>query len=360
MDNHALLRRMVEIRSHSGEEGNLARFLCEEMQTRGFETHIDAAGNAVGTRGNGQSGPTIILLGHMDTVPGNVPVRVEGDLLYGRGAVDAKGPLAAFVAAASTFEGPGRVMVIGAVEEEAATSKGAKYVADHYRPDIAFIGEPSAWDRVTVGYKGRLLVEYQLSQNVAHTAGQKPGVCEHAVAFWHDVQEAMGEVNADRPLAPFDRLLCSLRAMHSNSDGLRDSATMTLGFRLPLNFDVDWWRARLVALAGVGSLSFRAFEPAVRVEKNTAPARAMLAAIRAEGGDPRFVVKTGTSDLNVVAAQWRCPMLAYGPGDASLDHTPDEHISLAEFDRAVRVLQTALYELSRSNAENRNQLVEMR
>ncbi len=106
MDDRALLRRMIEIRSHSGEEASLARFLCEEMSDRGFETHIDEAGNAVGVRGDERSGPTIVLLGHMDTVPGLVPVRIEGDLLYGRGAVDAKGPLAAFVAASFEVQGP--------------------------------------------------------------------------------------------------------------------------------------------------------------------------------------------------------------------------------------------------------------
>jgi LysW-gamma-L-lysine carboxypeptidase len=360
MDDRALLRRMVEIRSHSGEEADLAQFLCEEMHERGFETHIDEAGNAVGVRGNEHSGPTIVLLGHTDTVPGVVPVRIEGDLLYGRGAVDAKGPLAAFVAAASKFEGPGRVIVIGAVEEEAATSKGAKYVAEHYHPDLAFIGEPSAWDRVTVGYKGRLLVEYQLSQSVAHTAGQKPGVCERAIEFWDDVRAEMDAVNAERGPGAFDRLLCSIRAMHSDSDGLHDGATLTLGFRLPLNFDVDLWRARLVEMAGAGSVSFRAFEPAVRVDKNTGPARAMLAAIRAQGGEPRFVVKTGTSDLNVVATTWRCPLLAYGPGDAALDHTPIEHISLSEFDRAVTILHMALEDIVRSPLKAQNQLVEMK
>ncbi|MGH2409287.1 MAG: M20/M25/M40 family metallo-hydrolase, partial [Chloroflexota bacterium] len=75
-------------------------------------------------------------------------------------------------------------------------------------------------------------------------------------------------------------------------------------------------------------------------------ARAMLAAIRAWGGQPRFAVKTGTSDLNVVAEPWTCPLLAYGPGDAALDHTPNEHIDLTEFDRSVAILRTALAELA--------------
>ncbi len=72
----------------------------------------------------------ILLLGHMDTVPGDIPVRIERDRLYGRGAVDAKGPLAAFVVAAARAQlAPGtRLVVIGAVEEESATSKGARHV----------------------------------------------------------------------------------------------------------------------------------------------------------------------------------------------------------------------------------------
>jgi LysW-gamma-L-lysine carboxypeptidase len=48
--------------------------------------------------------------------------------------------------------------------------------------------------------------------------------------------------------------------------------------------------------------------------------------------------KTGTSDMNVYAKAWDCPMVTYGPGDSDLDHAPDEHIHLAEYDRAVSVL----------------------
>ena len=60
--------------------------------------------NAVGIKGDGPQ--EIMLLGHIDTFPGNPPVRREGDLLYGRGSVDAKGPLCTFAAAASLVDCP--------------------------------------------------------------------------------------------------------------------------------------------------------------------------------------------------------------------------------------------------------------
>ena len=99
-------------------------------------------------------------------------------------------------------------------------------------------------------------------------------------------------------------------------------------------------------LAGDAHMQFSAYEPAVRVPKNTPVARAFIRSIRQHGGNPRFVVKTGTSDLNVVSEKWDCPMLAYGPGDSLLDHTPHEHINIHEYQSAIEVLTTVLDELS--------------
>ena len=344
----ALLESMLRIRSHSREERELARFLVEAMATRGFTAHLDAAGNAIGTRGDPATGPTILLLGHMDTVPGEIPVHREGDRLHGRGAVDAKGPLATFIAATTGFNGPGQVIVVGAVEEEAATSRGARHVLTQHDPDMAIIGEPSNWDRITIGYKGRLLADYSLERPMAHTAGAQQGVCEIAAAFWQAVLAEADAYNAPRAPGTFDRLQPSLRRMSSDSDGLTDRAELHLGFRLPTDFDRAAWQETLLRLASDSgaAIRFHAYEEAVRVEKNTPLARAMLAAIRNQGGDARFAVKTGTSDLNVVATGWRCPMLAYGPGDSALDHTPDEHILLPDYHRAILVLRDALHRLT--------------
>ena len=289
----------------------------------------------------------VLLLGHMDTVPGEMPVRREGDLLYGRGAVDAKGPLAAFILAAARATVPegARLVVVGAVEEEAATSAGARHLLDRYAPEMVVIGEPSGWDRVTLGYKGRLLIDYSVALDTAHSARSEETACERAVGFWLWVQEfarAYGDDGGDRR---FERLDCALRKMSSGGDGLQEWAALEIALRLPVGFPVEGFRERANAAAAEASLGFRGYEAAFRGEKNTALVRALLSAIRAEGGQPRFTVKTGTSDMNVVGPAWGCPIVAYGPGDSDLDHTPDEHIEVAEFQRGISVLTCVLDDL---------------
>lgn len=340
----ALLTGLVERHSPSTQERSAVAFLVQQMKDLGFQAESDGAGNAVGSLGDGST--TILLLGHIDTVPGYINVRREGSLLYGRGTVDAKGPLATFVAA-SAAAGPlpgKRVVVVGAVEEESATSKGARYLLDRLTPDAVVIGEPSRWDRVTVGYKGRLLVDYVLCREIGHTAGPNGSVSEEAYDFWAGVQSYVATHNEGRPRM-FGRLSPSLRAVNSVSDGFAETATLTIGFRLPPAFDVGALQAQIVALAGAGAIRFRGLEPAYHASKSTRLARAFVKAIDAEGGRVRFKVKSGTSDMNVVGPVWRCPILAYGPGNSQLDHTPREHIDLDEYHRAIEVLRRVLIEL---------------
>ncbi len=337
-----LLHRMVGIPSLSGQEEELAGFLVREMAARGFRAYVDEAGNAIGELGDGPQ--EILLLGHMDTVPGAVPVQVQGGELWGRGAVDAKGPLAAFIAAVTrTGPLPGkRFVVAGAVEEEAATSKGARHILSQRRPSMVIIGEPSGWERITLGYKGRLLAEFHVKQPMGHTAGPEAGPCERAVAFWGAVRGYAAEYNRGRERR-FETLDPSLRRMHSTSDGLHDEAQVTVALRIPLGLEPAALQQALTALAGPeANLRFYGAEVAYRAPKNTRLVAALLTAIRAAGGRPAFSYKTGTSDMNVVAPVWSCPIAAYGPGDSTLDHTPEERLSLEEYERAITILAEAL------------------
>ncbi len=236
--------------------------------------------------------------------------------------------------------------MVGAVEEEAATSRGARHVIPCYRPDACVIGEPSAWDRVTLGYKGRLLADFTARQPMGHTAGPLESVAEAAVTWWLGIRQFAEGFNQGREAA-FDRLLPSLRDIYSSNDGLYDRVDATVGLRLPLDVEREALeRAIRQAIPSIPGLevriSFRGYEPAYRAPKNTALVRTFLAAIREQGGQPGFKVKTGTSDMNVVGPAWQCPILAYGPGDSSLDHTPEERIGISEYLRAIEVLADVL------------------
>ncbi len=348
VDAAEFLEKLLAIPSPSGGEDVFAEYLMAQMRKQGFRVTRDEAGNVHGTVGDSTAPREIVLLGHMDTVPGFIPVRWDGDHLYGRGAVDAKGPLAAFVLAAARVAPKlrqARVTVIGAVEEE-SHGWGAHYLAQTMSaPDYVIIGEPSDWDSITLGYKGMLNMEYRLVQPGGHSAGEAPGPAEQAVHFWNRLRRYAHAYNLGKE-GRFNTLDPALRDLHTYSDGLYDYVEMNIVARLPPDFGIDVLQAGMEVWSNGAELKFLGSDPAYRCEKNTPPVRALLRAIRAAGGRPRFKLKTGTSDMNTVGPVWECPMVAYGPGDSSLDHTPREHINIADFERSIGILAQALETLA--------------
>ncbi len=340
-----LLESLVRIPSLSGSEHAASAYLVGQMQTLGYGAHVDEAGSAVGMLGDPSPGAKeIVLLGHIDTVPGDVPVRREGDVLWGRGSVDAKGPLCAFVVgAARAHLPPGvRVWVVGATEEEAVSSKGARHFAVGRRPDACIIGEPSAWDGVTLGYKGRMLCHASVTRDTAHTARPVPGAAEVAADYWHKVREMCAERNEGSKGA-FDTLQPSLQYFNTVTNGLHETATLTIGFRLPPGTTPGDVEHACRALAPEGAaLEFVGKEVAHQSDRSGLVARALTTSIRAAGGRPIPKLKTGTCDMNILAPIWNCPIAAYGPGDSTLDHTPEERVSISEYLRAIDVVRRAV------------------
>jgi len=346
MDEVSLLEGLLNCYSPSGHEAEAVGYLVEQMRALGYVAAADEAGNAVGAYGTGPE--TVLLLGHIDTVAGRIPVRREGDLLWGRGSVDAKGPLACFVAAAHRARehmGGRRVVVVGAVGEE-ADSPGAQFVKTRYRPVATIIGEPSGWEKITLGYKGSVWYSYQCRRPLAHSAAHAENACEAAVHFWDRVTTWADGYNVDFSRV-FEQVSPSLRSWGSDTDGLTDSATLQFNVRLPLGLSVQACDQALRGLLDRAELTQQSGGmPAYRSEKNSPLVRAFLAAIRQAGGAPSFVLKTGTADMNVVGPAWNVPILAYGPGDSALDHTPEERLSISEYQRAIAVLSEALKHLA--------------
>jgi [amino group carrier protein]-lysine/ornithine hydrolase len=340
MDEIALLTGLLERYSPTFQESEAAEYLVAQLQTAGLRAHVDEAGNAVGVLGDGPR--EVMMLGHIDTVPGFIAVQRDGDRLYGRGAVDAKGPLACFAAAAAlagAHEGR-RFVVIGAVGEE-GDSRGAQFLRDRYRPDLLIVGEPSSWDRVTLGYKGSAWFTYEVRRGLAHTSAHVESACQAAVSFWNRVLDRLARWNVGR-LKMFDQLSPSLREMQSRSDGFVETAQLQFNLRLPPGITLSEVETLVREQLQDAELDMVEGCPAYRAEKNTPLVRAFLAAIRRHGGSPAFTVKSGTSDMNITAPAWQCPAVAYGPGDSDLDHTPREHILLSDYQRAIQILADVL------------------
>lgn len=358
---------LVSQYSPSGLERGAVEWLVTRMKSLEYDdAFIDDAGNAVGVMGHGPK--QVLLLGHIDTVPGEIPVTLttstgsvqrpgpspkeRGELLYGRGSADAKGPLACFVdAVAKVGARDGwQFVVIGAVEEE-RDSEGARFVVNRYKPDFAIIGEPNHWDRIALGYKGSAWANVTVKREQTHTASGEETAAEAAVDLWLKVKAYVDSFNADKQKA-FDKLLLTLRGMESDSNDFEQWARLKVGVRLPVEVSPEDWYGKLDELISDSHLGGDChFEPvgfavpAWGCEKNTLLVRALLSGIRSFGGEPHFVYKTGTADLNIVAPVWKCPAVVYGPGDSALDHTPNEHISLEEYGKAVEVLSDTLKKL---------------
>ncbi len=337
--------------SPTGQEAQAVAWLVDHMKALGaHEAFVDPVGNGVGIWGEGPQ--DIVLLGHIDTVPGEIPVRVEsqngGRVLYGRGAVDAKGPLAAMVdAAAAVGARQGwRFVVIAAVDEE-GESKGARYIANHYRPAFAIIGEPSRWHRVTLGYKGSAWVRLEVERDLGHSAGPEGSAGDALLAAWCRLQRARETYNENRQRM-FDQLQLTVRDMGMDEDGFRQRAWMHLAARLPQSLPPEAWYHWVQGHLPEGVAMKRLGFPiqAFVADRRTPLVRAFMQAIREQGVRPGLVYKSGTADLNIVAPVWGCPAVAYGPGDSSLDHTPHEHLDLDEYERAVRVLRHVLLALT--------------
>jgi len=342
MDEVAVLRALVESYSPSGQEHAAVRTFLEVARSLGFAAHSDAAGNGIARIGAG--GPTIMFLGHIDTVEGELPVRLEGGRLCGRGTCDAKGPLAAGLLAASHHEGPGQVIVVGAVGEE-RDSRGTRRLLPHYRPDFLIVGEPSRWDGVTIGYRGNVSLILRFEGERAHLSAPTPTTVEAGLA----VVDRLRRVCDDRAgTSPFRSLTMKVHSINTIRSSGQERVEIGLNFRLPPGLHAadieDLVRERA---AGV-ECEVVDRSDAVEVDPRNDVVRAICTGIRSLEGQPTLVRKLGTSDLNLAVPAWGCPSAAYGPGDSHLDHTDAENLEVDELRRSIGVLRAAFSVLARN------------
>lgn len=334
-EQRELLVKLVRIPSVTDNEEPCARQLASFFEAHDREVWIDDIGNVRAPADDG-----VLLTSHIDTVPGEIPVRVDQndagqDILWGRGSVDAKGPLAA-MAVAAVRTGASFIGVVG----EEVDSRGSFHVVDtrENQPDAVINGEPSGWDAMTLGYRGLLGGRYVATSESGHSSRPENNAIQDAIDWWNRVDE---EFEHDEYVSVFDRVTCKPVEFHGgvSDDGLAVETTLEVKLRVPPTFTVDEVREIADGFLEVGTVNWYDRVEPVMQSPRTPVGRAFRAAIRQHGGDPRMLRKTGTSDMNVFADHWDCPMVTYGPGDSDLDHAPNEHIVLDEYDKSVAVLE---------------------
>jgi acetylornithine deacetylase len=316
VDPVALARALVDIDSTTGREGDAGRWLADCLRGIGFSVTTqpvdDLRFNVLASVGT----PRIVFSTHFDCVPPFFPSRIDGDRLYGRGACDAKGILAAQVAAADLFrrEGETRIGLLFVVGEERG-SDGAR-IANAAASGCQFLidGEPTE-SRLGRATRGMLRLKFSASGRAAHSSYPE-----------------LGESAIDKLL---DALI-ALRSIDLPSDAVLGKTHYTVGL---ISGGVA---PNVVSPSAEAEVMFRTVSGAEEIRRAVRPLESRVLIEHVLEAPPvRMTTVPGfdatvfpyTTDIPFLGA-WGQPLL-FGPGSIHVAHTADEFISIAELRSAV-------------------------
>ncbi len=363
-----LLKKALELYTPSRQESPLANLLAEKAsQELGFEhVHIDDIGNVIATKGYGR--PIILLCGHMDTVPGQIPVKISDGFLYGRGASDAKSSLIAMLLAASMAQRAyGTVAFAGVVDEEGNATGIRNLVRSKIDADYAIFGEPSGIENITIAYKGRLALKISCDVgNSAHASA--PSLAKNAIEemydIWGSIKNSVNNIGSKNGKTGVSCCLTEIDG-GSSHNVTPAKCKMTIDVRIPTHMTTGDVLGMLDKAIG-DMATKRGIKASYRLEDRTEPFEAdhtsplvrslVLGVLDVRGKRPMLIKKTGTGDMNVLGNAFNIPVVTYGPGDPHSSHTVDEKVSIEEYVSSIEVLKRTLYHLSRLHKKhNRKQ-----
>jgi acetylornithine deacetylase len=328
IDPLALTRQLCEIESTTYHEGQVGDFLADFLAAGGWQVEktpveqpLESA--AAGPRWNVYAGPRdaapdLVFSTHMDTVPPYIPFREDSDFLYGRGVCDAKGILAAQVAAATALRAQGFRVGLLFVSGEERDSAGAKAANQNAKGSRFLInGEPSD-NRLALASKGALRAVFRASGTMAHSA--YPELGDSAVHKLVPVLARLLELDlpVTEDVGPSTLNIGQVQGGRA-PNVIADQAEAQVLVRLV--GDSAPVRKALRAAAGTqAEVDFTLEIPFVR--------------LRAVPGLPTMVAKF-TTDIPQLS-NWGEPLLL-GPGSIHVAHTPHEKLAKKELLEAVEL-----------------------
>jgi succinyl-diaminopimelate desuccinylase len=332
---------LVDVASVSHAEAVLADRVEAELRSIGGLA-VERVGDNVVARTDLGRPQRLLLGGHLDTVApaGNERAVVDGDVLHGVGAADMKGGLAVFLALARTVPDPAVdvTWVLYACEEVSHAESGLGQLFAS-RPDLlvadaAVLGEPTG-GRVEAGCQGTLRVEATFAGRRAHTA--RPWMGVNAIQAMAPVLTRLAAYEGRRPVIDGCEYREAVQAVRveggSAGNVVPDRAVLTVNHR----FAPD--RSVAAAQAHVEALLAEADEARTVDAAGAAPpglGHPLLRALLERSGAPASA-KLGWTDV-ARFAEHGTPATNFGPGDATVAHTPGEHVTRAELERVYEVL----------------------
>ena len=321
VDVIALTRKLVDVDSTTGKEAAVGELLLRELAALGYDAEkmpVEGDRFNVYALPRGQARPSVVFSTHMDTVPPFFPSSEDREKIYGRGACDAKGIIAAQVGAAENLRQQNVAVGLLFLVGEERDSAGAK-VASQHAPGSKFLinGEPTE-NKLAVASKGSLRVELTASGKMAHSAYPE-----------------LGESAVEKLLAALERL----RAVKLPSDPELGPTTVNIGIleggRAP-NVIADHARAHLL---------YRLVGPAEKLKQEIVAVAGELAKVeivleipcvrlRELDGLPTMVAAF-TTDIPALS-NWGEPLLL-GPGSIHVAHTEGEYVEKKQLVEAVEL-----------------------
>lgn len=322
MDLFAFTRRLIDIPSVSGDELAVARFLADYLESAGFRAELqEVAENRANVLAWGAEPPRVVLSTHLDTVPPHIAASEDGEYIYGRGACDAKGIIAAQVAAVTRLRaaGVGGVGLLFTADEEQA-SLGAHVANRHELAGACrFLinGEPTD-NRLATGSKGSLRARVKTTGRAAHSAYPERG--ESAIEKLLDVLADMRDYSWPRDQF-FGETTVNIGTIAggTRSNVIPAEAEAVLHVRLTTPSEVIKDALEQMT-AGRAEVEYLSVSEPVR----------MLAVEDFEQCVVRF-----TTDISYLD-NWGQPLLL-GPGSILDAHTPHERVAKRELERAVEL-----------------------
>ena len=334
-------------------EGELARFVAGWLTDAGLEVEVEEVApgrpNVVGrARGSG-GGDTLLLNAHMDTVgyegmEAPLEPRVENGRLYGRGAYDMKGSLAAIMVAGAEAAQAGLRgdVLVAAVVDEEVFSIGAEAAARRYPADAAIVAEPTEL-RLVVAHKGFVWMEIETKGRAAH--GSRPDLGKDAIVGMGGVLTGLGalaEALLDNPLHP----LLGNGSVHASliSGGVElstypESCVLSLERRTVPGETIELVEGQVRKIADGAEVRTTFVREPFEVREDEPVVQAVLR----HAGGPEVVGAPFWADSAVFAAAG-IPTVVFGPGGEGA-HAQVEWVDLAELERCKDVYVAVAREL---------------